>query len=100
MDSGNRVKESEFSGVYIQRLSILRCYQKYSSGVENRHVFVVTSDTSLLMWGIYIQAGFVHCLPVSQTQKHLVSILLSIDELCFCSSMWHSVSVLSRLSTC
>jgi len=100
MDSGNRVKEGKFSDVYIQRLSIIRCYQKYISGVENRHVFVVTSDMSLLMLGVYIQTGFVHCLPVSQTQKHLVSILVSIDTLCFCSPMWHLVSVLPQLYAC
>jgi hypothetical protein len=69
MDSGNRVKESEFSDVYIERLYIVMCYQRYRNGVEHRLVLVVTSDMSLLMGGLHT-GRFGAFLPVLQTQKH------------------------------
>jgi hypothetical protein len=71
MDSGNRVKEGKFSNVYMQRLSIVMCYQTYSSGVEHRLVFVVTSDISLLM-GV-LHTGRICALPACITNAKIPS---------------------------
>jgi hypothetical protein len=78
MDSGNRVKESEFSDVYIERLYIVMCYQRYRNGVEHRLVLVVTSDMSLLMGGLH--TGRFGALPacITNTKIPWVSIFCRI----------------------
>jgi hypothetical protein len=80
MYSGNRVKEGEFSDVYIERLYIVMCYQMYSSGVQNRRVLIVTSDMGLFMGGL--NTGRFGALPVCITNTKIpwVSIFCRIMQ--------------------